>query len=269
MARLLVPVNNSWFDELSIIAAYYESEFEKTLKAHIEEVFPDYITISYKKKITAENREPKIPDLAMINRDYRDWWIVEVELADHDFFTHVIPQVEVFANAELNAYETTDYIIRKIAEEEKPAVDRNRLLSLIRNENPKVLVIVDEPKPEWEKYLLKYDTKLCVFQVYKDTNGKEAYRINGSYPEIIEFDSHCVFHKSLSNTLEIKNGIVLSDINDEEIKIWYNKKITLWKRLSISSNSILLKAVGMNQLPVNESYVLCRNTQNQLTIKQN
>jgi hypothetical protein len=34
----------------------------------------------------------KKPDLALIDRDYRAWWVVEVELAHHSLHHHVLPE---------------------------------------------------------------------------------------------------------------------------------------------------------------------------------
>lgn len=309
MSRLLVTsVDKSWYDELAIISSYYEAEFEKIIKQHVKNVFPDYYTISYKKTVTADYKEDKKPDLALIHKDYSNWWIIEVELNAHPL-SHVISQVDVFSNGNYNSIETADYINNQCKKELNINLDINSLRKLIANEQPRVLVIVDEPKHDWEEKLAKFDAQLFVFQVFKNTAGSEAYRLNGYYPETILAESHCKYVNNLPNTLEIINpsifeiddesiilnqfAIIINDIkmhikkisgiskifeilknlyvnkNDKDkIRIKYNGRITLWIKFD-SKEKVLLRAIGINSVPVNHDYVLYRDALGTLNLKMN
>jgi len=268
MARLLVAAESCWYDELSLIASYYESEFEKTLRQHVNNVFPDYLTISYKIPVTARQRESRKPDLAMIRRNYNDWWLVEVELSDHPL-QHVIEQVEVFTQGDFNSFTTAKYIIKQNKLENNDELDFDKVRELIKSQQPKVLVIVDEPRPEWDEELKKLNAKLCVFQVFKNTTGHEAYRLDGQYPEVVQAESHCSYPKSPPNMLEILNPKILEINENEEMDINYNGRISKWKRID-DRGSIYLKAIGkVNPVPANKTYVLFKDTQGRFVLKLN
>lgn len=267
MARLLVTSDSTWYEELSILASYYESEFEKILKQHVNNVFPDYVIINFKLPVFAEQRGEKKPDLAMIRKDYQDWWIVEVELIGHQL-EHVLGQVEVFSQGQYNAYKTARYILKQCEKENKSDLEFSKLRELIKSQQPKVLVIVDEPKEEWGEELRKLKANLCVFQVFKNTKGFEAYRLDGLYPQVSQMESHCRYHEKIPNLLKILDPSILSVGEGEEIEITYNGKITKWSRID-DEGSVYLRAIGVNPVPENNSYVLFKDMQNRLTIKLN
>ncbi|MDP8240506.1 MAG: hypothetical protein P9X24_15550 [Candidatus Hatepunaea meridiana] len=269
MARLLFNAEPRWYEEWSLVASYYEAEFERTLREHMEYVFPDYITIRFG-GFTIYSNSPKgrRADLAMINRDYKDWWIVEVEKSTDDF-KHVLSQVEVFSQGIYNSIVATDYIIEQVEREEKEMLDPGKLREMIKTKRPSVLVIVDEPKPKWEKDLKKYNARLCEFQVFKNTNGLEAYRLSGKYPEIFFSDSHCRFHKTVNNLLEILSPEIFEDPSERNIEIRYNEKIIVWDKIH-DGGSVFLRLNGnFNPLQVNKSYVLHKDSQGKYVLKLN
>ncbi len=267
MARLLVMADNSWYDELYLTASYSEYQFQRKIKQHVESVFPDYYTVSFHLPIESEQREARKPDLAMIRKDYKDWWIVEVELSYHNL-DHVIGQVKVFREGQYNAFRVAPYINENSKKENKEELDTDKLFQMIKFNQPKVLIIVDEQKKEWEEPLLKYDAKLCVFQVYRNTNGFEAYRLNGEYPEVPQEESHCRYHDKISNLIHVMSPGILKINENEEIDINYNGKMCKWKMLKIK-DQVYLKAIGHNPIPINYSYVLYKTKNERFILKIN
>ena len=94
MARFLL--GDEWFDQLSS-TALYESEYERLLLSNARALFPDYHVVEFKPIIQSEYGTAK-PDLALVDRDLRLWWVVEVELAHHSLKGHVLPQVEILTS---------------------------------------------------------------------------------------------------------------------------------------------------------------------------
>jgi len=268
MARILVTSDQSWYDELAVITSYYESEFERKIRQHIAYVFPDYHTISFKLKVEAEMREPKIPDLVMISKEYKDWWIVEVELSGHSL-DHVKDQVIVFSEGTYNRFRVAEYISDKCKKEIDIDIDIEKLKELIKNQQPKVLVIVDEPKPEWETKLSKYGTNICVFQVFKNIKGDESFRLDGKYPEVAHSESHCRYHDKMPNMLVVLSPEILDIHENEDMEINYNGKTIKWKRID-DNGSVFLKLIGgINPVPTNKTYVLFKDAHNRFILKLN
>lgn len=269
MARLLVTADESWYDELLLIASYYETEFQRTLKQHVNNVFPDYITVNFHLPICAEREEAKKkPDLAMIGKDYKDWWIVEVELSEHRL-EHVLGQIRVFSEGEYNPFRVSKYIIEQNSKENDEKLDEDKLIELIRENQPKVLVVIDEAKPEFEEPLAKYKAKLCIFQVFRNTNGREAYRLDGEYPEVPHAQSHCRYHKTIRNLLEVLSPGILDIDANKEMDINYSGKNSRWKRLDSDQRVYLRSIGGVNPIPVNHSYVLFKDANNRFLLKIN
>ncbi len=267
MARLLVTSDNSWYEELALIASYYESEFQRTIKQHVTKVFPDYFVLDFTMNVYSNSKGPKKPDMVMVSKDCSDWWIIELELSSHTL-NHVEEQVEVFVNGDYNAYEVSEYIIKKSKNLYINFLPQKKLSKLIQLKQPNVLVIVDEPKNKWEKALNSLGARLCVFQVYKNTNGTEAYRLDGIYPDIQQKESHCNYHKSIPNLLEVLSPDLL-EIEDDEIQISFNNKLTTWKKIFLE-NKVYLKSIGsINPVPANNNYVLYIDSNNRFILKIN
>lgn len=304
MARFFLPINDpTWFDELKIISSYYESELENTIQSHIETVFPEYIAIPYKKDIYAPGvAQGRAPDLALIRKDYSDWWIVEVELEGHSI-KHVKAQVECFLNGTYNSFEVAKYIKSK---DNDNLLNFDNLQVMINNHQPKVMIIVDDHVADWKDELKKLDVKICVFQVFKSTVGHRAYRLNGQYPFIFSNESHCKFLKTPANLLEVlepdwfvkglersyilpknrssffskeywlrlvefgenQNLNQIDYLKDREVEIDFEGKLSRWKVIE-NKNKILLKAIGVNILDVNGNYRLYANSNFKLFIKPN
>ena len=94
--RLLV--NEEWFEPIH--SGMYETEFENLIQARSNSLFPEYHVLPFKIPVESEEGR-KIPDLVLIERKYRYWWIAEVEMAHHSLYGHVIPQIEVFASVQV------------------------------------------------------------------------------------------------------------------------------------------------------------------------
>src|SRR3990170_5463553 len=97
MAKILVPSEESWYDELNTIAYYYEADYENLLKQHIGKIFPDFYTFNFKYPISSPGRKDRKPDMALLKKDLTEWWLIELELGGHPI-THIREQVEVFTN---------------------------------------------------------------------------------------------------------------------------------------------------------------------------
>jgi len=267
MSRILVASEARWYEEQNVIASYYEAEFERKIRQQVGAVFPDYYTSSFKIEIQTDQKEPRKPDLAMVHKDFKDWWIVEVELIGHPL-PHVIDQVSVFTQGNYNSIRIADYLKQKNVEENSVELDYNKLREMIFYQQPKVLVIVDEQQSDWESELSKHGASVCLFQVYRNTSGSESFRLNGEYPECYYGESHCRYHRTIPNLLEVLSPSLLEE-EGEEILLFYNDRSTSWKRID-EGESVFLKLIGsVNPLPANTSYVLRKDTHGRLIIRIN
>ena len=172
VARLLA--SGEWYDTVSP-QSIYETDFEDILLANGELLYPTFITTKFKCKVNLEYGNG-IPDLALVDKGYRQWWVVEVELSSHRLAGDVERQVSIFSSgiygdrhAEYLAQQSTDF-------------DAESLLEMMRGRQPRVLVIVERLKPEWVTALARWEALIAVAELFR---SKRDYilRVNGQHPE--------------------------------------------------------------------------------------
>lgn len=252
-----------WYDEIDPLS-FYEKHFEETFLSKIHEVYPDFIGISFSLKITNSDGENSKPDLAMIRKDYQEWYIIETEMGRHSWVDHVEKQVRVFNTGIYDKKRISDYMLKKHS-----GLDKGKLENMIDNYPPKVMVIVNEPKPEWEIEIKKHKSYLSIFQIYKGLNGFELYRISGDIPFIYRDKSHCAFVKGLSNTIEIYTPTFITQEHDSEIEVIFRGKITKWK-LKIDKGKKFIIAKGRtHSLQLEKKYLLYLSDKNEYYLEIN
>jgi len=258
MARILI--NNVWYDEISA-QSMYEYQFEDILRSQAKVLFPEYITVPFKIIVESENGSAKA-DLALIDKNYLGWWVVEVEMSRHSLKQHVLPQIKILSEANYG---------KKIAQffyDKQPLLNLKKLKDLMKGNQPRVLVVVDLPKPEWSQKLEKFNAIVALFQIFKSPSNEMIYRINGDYPFNFENGtSRCLFEKLLSNLLIVESPAILTIQNDERIEIIYDNALTEWKRLDIQ-NKVYLLPMGFNPLNVKKNYLLLKETTGKFYLKE-
>jgi hypothetical protein len=133
---------------------------------------------------------------------------------------------------------------------------------------PRVLVIVDLPKPDWIPKLEKYNALLALLQIYRSSSDQMIYRINGQYPFNFESGkSDCYFERVISNFLIVESPALLEIKNDERMSIIFNNALTEWKRLDIRDRVYLIP-VGYNPLEVSRQYLLLREVSGKYYLQQ-
>lgn len=227
MAKV-IDYSDTWFQEVSPRSYYDEDDLETAVMQNLEIIFPEFTAVLFKKKLTDSVRGVKrIPDLAMIKKDYSEWYIIEVELGKH-LKSHVLDQVEAFYNS---AYDNTHatYIHSK-----RPSIfSLSKLKTMISSKTPEFMVIVNEPREDWVKDLAALRCKTCVFQIYHDFNGNPLYRINGEHPYIYTKFSHCKYQKGLPYAVEVLDKHFLDGYgiaNGSKFTIEFNGRNFLWER---------------------------------------
>jgi hypothetical protein len=93
MARILK--DGEWYEPVAPTAVY-EAEYQAIIVAQARHLFPDYAVVKFDTIVESERGNGKA-DLALIDRRYRFWWVVEIELSTHSLGGHVLPQVQILS----------------------------------------------------------------------------------------------------------------------------------------------------------------------------
>jgi hypothetical protein len=239
----------------------YESQFEDIVRSQAASLFPEYITMPFKFVVESEEGTAKA-DLALIDKSYLGWWVVEVEMSRHSLRHHVLPQVKILSEATYGE-DVARYFFYK-----QSRLDFKKLTDMMKGIQPRVLVVVDLPKPDWIPKLEKHDALLALFQIFKSSTNQMIYRVNGQYPFNFESGrSLCYFERLISNFLIVESPALLDIQNDEKIEVTYNNALTEWKRLDIKDRVYLIP-VKFNPLNISYKYMLLRETSGRYFLQQ-
>lgn len=220
MPRLLH--DGEWFEALSADAVF-EADYEALLLERGSLLYPGFYLVRFKRKVHSEFGSG-IPDLALIDRGYRCWWIVEVELGSHRLEGHVRQQVEIFSNAKY----TADDALHLASVDAQ--LDPVRLHRMMLGASPRVLVLVNQVRPEWTAWLRKYDALVGVAEMFRARTNKIILRINGQHPEpVTDIVTRCVVDLVIPKALIVESPAGLPD--GETLDIEFDGAATRWRRM--------------------------------------
>ncbi len=157
-----------------------ENQFEKVVFSQFKSIFGENAILFDKQKIKTATGIGTIPDAFVISPDKLKWYIIEVELATHNVYSHIIPQITRFKNALDNVQtrrilskyfdESIGEDLNKLSSWVSATDDKSvfRLLSEILEDEPQLLIIIDGVNEELKiaSKNLPFDTRINVFKTF-------------------------------------------------------------------------------------------------------
>ena len=255
--RLLI--NNEWFDAISS-EGQYETDFESLVVNNASTVFPEYYVVPFKIDVQSD-WGIKRPDLALIDRQYRNWWVVEIEMAHHSLRGHVLPQVEVFSSAAYGL-EHANYIMSQLP---ASAPSPNLVRDMIKGAQPRVLVVVNKNVPTWFDVIHRLDGLVVVVEVFRSFRNQHVFRINGDNLATadIQMVSRCRLDNKMPRLLQIDSPAALEVTHGQRLTIVFHEGITEWERTDVSDR-VWLSPVKRNPLRAGQDYSIMRDDDGRL-----
>jgi hypothetical protein len=231
MARLLV--GDEWYEAVAP-GSYFEADYEAYLMQNADALFPGYYLCRFTQAVTSEHGTSK-PDLALVDQEYREWWVVEVELGIHPLHGHVYEQIENFAGGFYDA-EHAAALSRK-----EPRLDQARCHELVTKTQPRVLVLVNVPRPEWAVALARFDALVGVVEVFRSGQDRVVLRVNGEHPsaKAAELLSACR-QGMLPNMLKLDSPAALSPLGDRIETVLASGGVAAWKIMRTKGDAWLV-----------------------------
>jgi hypothetical protein len=258
MAKVLI--GSKWYNEVAP-TGIYESYYEMMVKTQAKKMWPRFHPVPFKANVYAGLGSGVKTDLALVEKSYVEWWVVEVEMDHHPFESHVLKQTRKLANAKYGDEEAAKLC------EGCSELDTTKTKQMIKDCQPKVLVVVNKPKPEWAKKLAEFDAKVVVFEMFTDGDGDFVYRINGDHPiGKCDLISTCRPSPLMTRWLVVESPISLAAVRETEFSIEFNGGTTTWKRFQQESH-LYLFTEGPYPLPDNKDFQLVRRGDGQLAFE--
>jgi hypothetical protein len=257
VARLLLGKES--FTSVSS-TAFFESEYEAIILSRAAEIFPEYWAAPFKFTVESEKGKAKA-DLALIQREYKNWWVVEVELAHHPLGGHVLPQVDKLANAKYGA-DVAEYLKAQLSGLDLEAVRR-----MLKGRQPQVVVVVNRGVPTWNDALSGLGALLMIVEVFRSDRNVHVLRINGDYPEApVDVLSRLRPDPAMPRLFIVDSPGAIDTPADQRLELEFDGAITEWTRVDTASR-VWLSPVVSNPLAVERQYVIVRSEDNRLVIQ--
>lgn len=247
-----------WFDEIAP-SALAEAEFESLLISNAPIIRPDSVIVPFKITVYAPEGSARA-DLAIISTDYRHWVVVEVELAKHDLYGHVIPQVRTLREATYTK-DCVSYIHGKA-----PALDPERLSQMMLGDPPDVLVLVNKPDEEWRKELRRYGAHMMVFEIFRSLNNRHIFVIDGEPPRLAQSVLSELSFGLLPRCLSVSSPAALPVGPGETFPVLIEDQITYWERFQ-TATGVYLSPLGSMPISPGKKYALLRTESGQYAIR--
>ena len=246
-------MGGEWYEAVSP-GSIFESDFEQLLLAHAQDLYPGYLLVPFKKVVESEHGTA-IADLALIDKGFREWWVVEVELGVHPFRGHVERQISVLSTASYGADEAA-YLIQR-----NPDLDDRAVRAMMLGLPPRTLVVVNESKPDWVGPLRRWDAVVGVVEVFRSQRNQEILRVNGSHPEPMgNLVSICDVDPGLPNSLVVASPGGLDAPAGSLVSVECGDGISQWRRMDVADRVWLMPTGRYPLSPQVRSFRLVRAT---------
>jgi hypothetical protein len=228
-----------------------ERTYETMLVNERQVLFPGLLLSPFKVDVS-DGETTKRPDFALVDRSYRRWWVVEVELSHHSW-AHVEEQVRVFANGNYKQSHA-DYLHEGCGD-----IEIERLRDLMVGANPTVAVIVHgnhHQTSKWQEGLSPFAADFSHIDVYRSGMNQHALVASGTVPSAdnlseAEMTVTCTRHRWNLKWLVVENPAMLGISDGAQIDIDIRSEVSSWARKDLPHMVILVPTTG-DPLSANE-----------------
>jgi hypothetical protein len=174
-----------------------EDDLEKIIEKNYKYIFgEESFYFNFKKKLKSKSGIGSIPDgYLIVFNSTPEWYILEVELASHPLYDHIIPQLTKF-NRGIEGVSTKKSLIDMFYDEIKtnPILEARvkekigsgevyKFISDLISDKPSIIIVINERTSELEEAIrdIRGDVKILEFKIFRREGISEeidAYLLN-------------------------------------------------------------------------------------------
>lgn len=160
---------------------YYDREahFSAIVKSELSKIVPDFSIVDFSPYIVGDEGNRRRPDLALVDRSYKTWAVVEVELEQHSLEHHILPQIHTFATGRYDSSHAA------MLHAKDSTLDLRHLRNLTTYVPPLVLVVVNSRSvmdQGWGVLESDYSARLTFLESYRSEDGDVVVLVSGYLP---------------------------------------------------------------------------------------
>lgn len=149
-----------------------EAKFEDVALRILARLYSSCYVCEFKALLTHDGAGWR-PDLAIIDRSWGYWFVVEVEIATHSLYKHVLPQVTAFRDGDYGTETCSAAIARATG------VSVDRATTLLRYIPRYVAVVSNQEDAVWASVLAEEAVQYMSIASFARALGPPAYLVKG------------------------------------------------------------------------------------------
>jgi hypothetical protein len=230
-----------------------EDDLEKIVEKNSKYIFGDNsFYFNFKRKVKSKSGIGSIPDgYLIIFNNIPEWYILEIELASHPLYNHIIPQLTKFNRAieEISTKKSlidmfydeikTDLVLEANIKNKIGSGEIYKFISDLISVKPKIIIVINERTSELNEVTrdIRGDIKILEFKIFRREGISEevdAYLFN----PVIDFKNP---EKTIVSTPENEIHINKKGVLPEGLKIYKEYKNVKLEAEIIENNKIKFK----------------------------
>lgn len=170
-----------------------EKELENVVIENYKLLFGGYSILIPQKTVSTSGGHSTTPDIIVLNFKDRAWYVVEVELANHGVWGHIVPQITkqlvAIENSEMRA-KLTDLFLEKIKESDElkekfkelgiSELDIRKTIEEIIGKSPTLVIPIDKVPADLKYWAQAIKNEVIILEIEKYVNEQTQeviYRI--------------------------------------------------------------------------------------------
>ena len=156
-----------------------EGHFVEVIKRELPKFLPSMAIVDFSPLILGDDGVRRRPDLAIVDRAYRMWAVVEVELESHPLEHHVVPQIRAFVTGRYDDSHAA------LLHDKDPTLDLGSLINLTNYHTPAIMVIVNSGEvleAGWDTLSRDYSAELTFVESFRAANDDVIFVVSGYLP---------------------------------------------------------------------------------------
>lgn len=222
---------------------YYneESHFSAIVRTELAKILPGFSILDFSPLIIGEEGARRRPDLALVDRNYGMWAVVEIELEKHSLEHHVVPQIRTFATGRYDMSHAT------LLYHKDTTLNFESLCNLMRYFPPVISIVVNSRsvlKDGWDSLESDYSARLTFLESFRAEDGDVVFSISGYLPtaqpnRIIKLKKHRMMNALVcTQPMDIPATIV------DEIRMYTDERPHTWPILRTSDTVVFIAPGG-------------------------
>ncbi len=222
---------------------YYDQEvhFSGIVKTELRKLLPDFSILDFSPYILGDEGYRRRPDLALVERNYQMWVVVEVELEKHSLTHHVVPQVRTFVTGRYDPSHAINL------QGKDPSLDLEKLENLFTYRPPVVSVVVNSRavlEEGWDVLESEHSAHLTFIESFRAEDGDVVVSVSGYLPRpqptsVIKLKKHRMMNALLCT--EPKD--VPAEIGDD-VRMYWGERPHRWDVLRTKDTVVFLAPGG-------------------------